>query len=269
MTAFLRTDRCIVCREERPWEWVPTVALGGKPLPGTGVWSSQLLSGQCPTCFAVAEIKHQKEQQAQARREGLVRLMGGEKPYREFTFERFQVTSANRAALEKAKHFCPQTDNLYFWGSCGVGKTHLAYAIARQSFEQDQRVGILLAPQLTRKLRMKDPETEQQSIDGFIRLDTWVLDDLGMGNETAYARQILQEILDGRDFRDRRGLVVTSKYSLSGLAQKLNDDTIPSRLAGMCRVVEVKGTDHRLPLPDRLNQSTPWVAQQSKSGPSI
>jgi hypothetical protein len=39
---------------------------------------------------------------------------------------------------------------------------------------------------------------------------------------------------------------VTSRYSLNGLAQKFNDDTIPSRLAGMCEVMEIKGLDHRL-----------------------
>jgi len=246
MTAFLKIDRCTACRVETPWEWVPPVSLIGKPLPGTGVWRSQLVGGQCPTCVAAHDIKHKKEQEAQALREGLVRLLGGEKPYREFTFERFQVISGNRRAFEKAKQFNPQSDNLYFWGPCGVGKTHLAHAIARQSLEQNRRVAILLAPQLTRKLRMKDPDAEQDSIDGFVRMDTWVLDDLGMGHETAYARQVLQEILDGRDFQDRRGLVITSKYSLNGLAQKFNDDTIPSRLAGMCDVVEIQGLDHRL-----------------------
>jgi DNA replication protein DnaC len=93
---------------------------------------------------------------------------------------------------------------------------------------------------------MKDPEQEQTAVDEFVRVEVLVFDDLGSGSDTTYSRQILQEILDGRDFKDRGGLVITSKYSLSGLAQKLNDDTIPSRLAGMCRVVELKGPDHRL-----------------------
>jgi len=248
MTAFLKIEECKLCHRDIPWEWVPAILLGGKSLAGTGVWRSHLVGGQCPTCFAATEIKRKKDDEAQDLREAVIRLLGGEKPYRRFTFEGFQATPGNRLAFEKAKQFNSQSDNVYFWGSCGVGKTHLAYAIARQSFDQKQRVTILFAPQLTRKLRMKDPDTEQQSIDHFIRMDTLVIDDLGMGNETPYARQILQEILDGRDFRDRNGLVVTSKYSLTGLAQKLNDDTIPSRLAGICRVIELKGLDHRLVL---------------------
>jgi len=73
-----------------------------------------------------------------------------------------------------------------------------------------------------------------------------VFDDLGTGTDTAFGRQILQEILDGRDFHDRAGLVITGKYSLDDLAAKLADDSIPSRLAGMCQVVEVQETDFRL-----------------------
>jgi DNA replication protein DnaC len=93
---------------------------------------------------------------------------------------------------------------------------------------------------------MREPQDEQAILDGLIEADVFVLDDLGMGTDTAYNRQILQEILDGRNFQDRCGLVITSKYSLDGLARKLDDDTIPSRLAAVCRVVDVTGVDRRL-----------------------
>jgi DNA replication protein DnaC len=95
---------------------------------------------------------------------------------------------------------------------------------------------------LVRKLRMKTPEEEQQTIDGFIRVGVLVIDGLGVGSDTAYARQVLQEILDGRDFHDRGGLVVTSRFSLAGLGRRLTDDAIPSRLAGMCRLVEIRAS---------------------------
>jgi len=246
MTAFLKIDDCKACHRSIPWEWIPAVLLGAAPLAGTGVWRSQLTNGQCPTCLAAAEAKRQKEQRALALRRELVELLGGEKPYREFTFERYQVTSGNRRAFEKAEKFCQSNDNLYLWGACGVGKTHLAYAAARSCFEQGGSVAILWAPQLTRKVRMKDPLQEQEAIDHFTRVQVLVLDDLGIGSDTAFARQVLQEILDGRDFNDRSGLLVTSPYSLDSLAKKLGEDTIPSRLAGMCQVVEITGIDGRL-----------------------
>ena len=93
---------------------------------------------------------------------------------------------------------------------------------------------------------MKEPQQEQAIVDELVRVEVFVLDDLAMGADTAYSRQVLQEILDGRDFLDRAGLLITSKYSLAGLAAKLNDDSIPSRLAGMCSLVEIRGPDVRL-----------------------
>ena len=175
-----------------------------------------------------------------------MKLLGGDKPYREFTFERYQVTPGNQLAYERSKAFSPATDNLYLWGPCGVGKTHLAYAIARRCFEETLSVTILRAWQISRKVRMKEPEQEQAAIDELVSAEMLVIDDLGVGPDTTFGRQILQEILDARDFTFRAGLVVTSKFPLGGLAARLADDSIPSRLAGMCQVLEIKGPDIRL-----------------------
>jgi DNA replication protein DnaC len=73
-----------------------------------------------------------------------------------------------------------------------------------------------------------------------------VLDNLGPGLDTPFSRQILQEILDHRENHDRAGLLVTSRYSLDDLAAKLADDAIPSRLAGLCEVIQIGGRDGRL-----------------------
>lgn len=244
MTAFLKIDDCNTCRRSLPWEWVPAVPLKGKPLPGTGVWRSQLVDRQCPACLATLERERENQQRAVARRVALTHLLGGEKPYREFTFEGYEVTPGNRIAYEKATNFNAATANLYLWGGCGVGKTHLAYAAARHCFEQTLSVVILRPGQLSRKVRMKDPDQQQATVDELVHVDVLVCDDLG--HETTYSCQILQELLDVRDFSDRTGLIVTCKYSLDALATKLADDTIPSRLAGMCQVVEIKGPDRRL-----------------------
>jgi DNA replication protein DnaC len=249
MTAFLKIDDCKTCHRALPWEWVPTVLLTGKPLAGTGVWHSQLSNGLCPACITALEFERQQAESAKTLRIDLTKLLGGEKPYREFTFERYKVTPGNRRAFQRSKHFNPATDNLYLWGSCGVGKTHLAYATARSCFEETLSVNILRPWQLSRKVRMKEPEEEQAGIDEIVNVEVLVLDDIGVGSETAYSRQILQEILDGREFMDRAGLLITSKYSLGDLAQKMNDDTIPSRVSGMCQVLEIKGPDRRLMIP--------------------
>jgi DNA replication protein DnaC len=245
MTAFLKIDTCKDCHRAIPWEWSPVILFGTKALAGTGIWHSQLIDGQCPACVTAHEAQRKKEQRDLAIRRDLVHLLGGEKPYREFTFERYRVTPENQLAYHRCKNFNPANENLYLWGACGVGKTHLAYAIARTCFEETLSTTILQAYQLSRKVRMKEPDQEQSAINELACTEILLLDDLGAGPDTAFSRQILQEILDRRDFNDRDGLLVTSKYSLDDLAAKLADDSIPSRLGGMCQVIEVNGIDRR------------------------
>jgi DNA replication protein DnaC len=223
--------------------------LHAKPLAGTGVWRSPLREGICSGCMTAEKFKREEAERAQARRGHLVRLLGGEKPYREFTFDRYRVNAANQLAVEKARAFDPSRDNLYFWGACGVGKTHLTHAIARRAFEQNCPVEILKACQIIRRVRMKDPETEQAIIDQFVQAAVLVLDDFGTGTDSPYARQILREILDAREFEDRKGLIIATSFSLDQLAAKFGDDAIPSRLAGMCQRVAIGGPDQRLARP--------------------
>ncbi len=245
MRRFPVAEFCNQCKADVPTEWVPAVFCGTRALPGTGIRRSQLLSGLCPNCYAfrqagIIEARKQTESHLKA-----VSILGGEKPLREFRFENFEVTPQNREAFLRAKSFNEDRENLYLWGPCGVGKTHLAMAIAAQKIAIGRYVCVHKPPQLLRRVRRMDPDDEQRAIDRIIRADVFILDDLGIGNETAYARQSFQEILDGRDFAYRAGLVVTSKYSLDNLARKLEDDTIPSRLAGLCSVIKVEGPDRR------------------------
>lgn len=181
--------------------------------------------------------------------------MGGARPAREFTLDRFEVTARNRLAFDRARGFDCARQSLYLWGPCGVGKTHLAYAIAREAVIENHSVVVLRAPELTRKFRMKDPDQEQRGLDSLARAEVLVLDDLGMGTDTVFFRQVLQEILDLRHFAGRGGVVVTSKYSLDQLAQKWGDDSLPSRIAGMFAVILIGGPDRRLSRLERTGTS--------------
>lgn len=245
MSAFLKIDRCRGCGQEIPWEWLPPVVLAGRTLTGTGVWRSVLVEGLCPGCCEATAADRERGRRSQRLRDRLIQLLGGIKPYREFTFERFRMTAGNREAFEQARTFNPTTGNLYLWGWGRVGKTHLAMAVARVCAEHGGSVKAVTPLQLVRQIRMKPPEEEQQAIDAFVRVSVLVLDDFGRGSDTAYARAVLQEILDTRDFQDRGGLVVTSRFSPVAAGRRLNDDAITSRLAAICRIIEVKSLDSR------------------------
>jgi DNA replication protein DnaC len=244
MTAFLRIDRCSACHQDTPWEFVPPILVTGKPLAGTGVWRSALVDEMCPGCLERSAVARQKNRRGSLLRNRFIAQIGI-KPYREFTFEKYRVTAGNREAFQLAERFDPSTDNLYLWGSCGVGKTHLAVAILRRWFARGASFALVTPSRLLRKLRMRSPEEEQQTLDAFIRVDVLVLDDFGNGGETLFARQTLQEILDGRDHADRRGLVVTASSSPLDLGRNTTHRALYSRLSALCRIVKLSGADGR------------------------
>src|SRR6266567_3339423 len=171
MTAFLKIDDCKSCHRALPWEWTPAVFLGGRSLAGTGVWCSQLTDGVCSGCVSALQARREKERHALGIRKELIQLLGGEKPYREFTFERYQVSPGNQLAYQRSKQFNPALENLYLWGPCGVGKTHLSFASAKRCFEETLSVEILRPGRLSRKVRMKDPTDEQAAIDEIVSVE--------------------------------------------------------------------------------------------------
>src|SRR5258708_4128095 len=99
------TDRCLTCRQEMDQEWVPPVILCGKPLAGTGVWRSALTEGHCDRCRLMNEDTRRQERRIERLRDRFIRLVGGIKPYRDFTFERYGVTAGNRIAVHWAAEF--------------------------------------------------------------------------------------------------------------------------------------------------------------------
>jgi DNA replication protein DnaC len=245
MSAFLKLDRCTACGSERPWEWVPPVAPNGRPLAGTGVWRSTLVDGRCAPCTEKFEFSQERARLSRNLRERFIRVVGGAKPYRDFTFESFLPSVGNRAALATAKSLIPARQNLYVWGTCGVGKTHLAVAILRRWFSRGASAVMTTPAQLVRRLRMRPPDEEQRVMDELVRVNLLLVDDLGAGGESAFTRQVLQEVIDGRHFADRGGLIVTSLHSTEELARSRPDASLASRLAGMCQIVRVFGPDHR------------------------
>lgn len=50
---------------------------------------------------------------------------------RQYTFDSFEITKANRNALEKSKRFVENADSksLAIFGGTATGKTHLLYAV--------------------------------------------------------------------------------------------------------------------------------------------
>jgi len=162
--------------------------------------------------------------------------LGGNKPYKRFTPELFD----NKELLKECAVY--PNKNLFIYGPAGTGKTHLGTAIIRK-----HRALIYKPQEIYRACRgLKTNEDEQCAINFFVRYTWLMIDDLGVSKDTAFSFSILYEILDGRDMWEQAGLIITSNLSLDQLADKLGDDRITSRIAGMCTIIKTGGIDRRI-----------------------
>ena len=70
------------------------------------------------------------------------------------------------------------------------------------------------------------------------------LDDIGSEKATDWALQMLYLLIDRR-YSQMLKTIITSNLTLDQIADRL-DDRISSRIAGMCKIVSIKGKDRRL-----------------------
>jgi DNA replication protein DnaC len=212
----------------------------------------------CSPCEEIRKEKAEREKKEQIEKDRTERIktrciemLGGIKPYEEYTFEKFLATE-NMQAFNAARSFDPKTQNLFLYGECGTGKTHLACAIARNFFEKycltPGFVRYYKTVNLLRYMRYKrDAEEEEKILKEFSCADVFVLDDLGAQKETDFGTSLILEILDRRIERRQNGLIVTSNFGRTDLAAILKD-RVTSRISALCGsdgVIKMTGTDHR------------------------
>lgn len=205
--------------------------------------TSLMPSGLCWDC----DDKRKTALEQQKRMKDRMERVLGPKGMAEFDFAKFRVVAGTENAYERAIGFDPNLFNLYLHGPCGTGKTHLGFAIAKKFLESGQDVAVYKPTDIMRLFRRKDAEEEDKQLARMAKHDVLVIDDLGVGKATEFANQILYEIIDLRIMNYRHGLVITSNLSLQQFAEKVGDDRLPSRIAGMCEVVEItSGKDWRI-----------------------
>jgi DNA replication protein DnaC len=126
----------------------------------------------------------------------------------------------------------------------------LAAKVIRQAVMARQSCAFRIVEEWLRTLYGVTGPDQESAINRLSSARVLVFDEIGFEPSTEFSARALYEVINARMLANRNGLVVTSNLSLDQLASRLRDDRIPSRLGGMCKVVELSGRDYRQPMND-------------------
>jgi len=155
-------------------------------------------------------------------------------------------------------------DSIFLHGSPGIGKTHIAAALMREKILGDNEAHytypdksvrvympsypvMITIPDLLLEIREcfnGGQESESSIIERYSAKKCLILDDMGVEKTSEWSIQTLYSIIDRR-YREEKQTLITSNLTLDEIAEKVGD-RIASRIAGMCKVVEVRGKDRRI-----------------------
>ena len=228
------------------WEEIETQALREK-------WSYARF------LLALCELEHQRR--CDARQQRLLReaQLPASKSFSNFDFDHCpKLDAAPLLRLSEDPSWLERGDNCLIFGASGVGKTHLAVALARAMVEFDKRVRFCYAPALVQLLQQEKQEWRlHQQLQKLDRFDLLVLDDLGYVKKTEAETSVLFELIAHR--YERRSLLLTANQPFSRWDSIFSDSMMTvaavDRLIHHAVIVEVDAESFRKQAAARRNSA--------------
>ncbi len=158
---------------------------------------------------------------------------------------------AAHAAVEACRKFIQSFDtsfeNLFLYGSTGVGKTFLSNCVARELLDSGHSVIYFTAAQLFELLEQNAfhrEETDRGSFQNLFDCDLLIIDDLGTEFSTSFTTSQLFLCLNERLLR-QRSTVISTNLSISQLVELYSERTF-SRITSSYTMVKLLGDDIRI-----------------------
>ena len=171
------------------------------------------------------------------------------KNYQNMNFENFNKELVNDIAIKIIEDFTEkciakkQTNGLIITGTSGVGKAHLAAAIANKLIEKGQIVLIGRLTTLLDKIKETFADntiSENELIELYSNIDMIIIDDLGTERVSKWALEKLYTIIENRN-ENRLPIIITTRFDKNGLSKRFKEgqdeelaDAVINKLYQMC-----------------------------------
>ena len=169
--------------------------------------------------------------------------------YQNKNFENYKARVVNRKAIEILKDYTEkcleggEANGMIITGMSGVGKTHLAAAIANKLVEDGK---IVLMGRLTTLLdKIKETfvdstKSENELIELYSNVEMIIIDDLGTERISKWALEKLYTIVENRN-ENRLPIIITTRFDKNGLLKRFREgqdeqlaDAVIAKLYQMC-----------------------------------
>lgn len=190
------------------------------------------------------------------------------KKFRNLSFDREPIPSIERTApvqVRAVRQFCARIDEMldqgrgmWFLGSPGTGKSHLAYLISQHALAANRSVAIYTGPRLLDEIRRtysdEEPGSTLDLIDRLTSVELLHIEDLAVARPTDWVLEQLYNIINGR-YENEKSIIFTCDLTGDGdepaairpddLAQHITARNF-SRLMEMCGdPIPLMGPDNR------------------------
>lgn len=143
-----------------------------------------------------------------------------------------------------AEHFSTGCPSLLLMGDAGLGKTHLALAIAGKVLDRGYDVVYVSAQQAFAAIDAGH-EAGEPWLDAMLEADLLILDDLGTEYVVPHTISVLYQIVNTR-LCAKRPTIYTTNIVTQQLMNVRYTEKVASRLLGGCEILQFFGEDIRL-----------------------
>jgi len=168
----------------------------------------------------------------------------GNKEMEEKAIQNYPLNNRNKDAFQSCKNFKESNRGVYLFGPAGHGKTLIAKTIWQY---MGGVVPFIKIPMLLLEIRKSfegNGKTESEIIESCLSHPVLFMDDFAAEKVTERSMETLYIICDQMEENGIRPFI-TSNLDLKELTQRFCD-RIVSRITGMCDVVKLIDTDHRI-----------------------